>query len=61
MSYSRALSAAELAYVREGHFPREVDDKWFCFVEDDRLRMHDDAAAIELFDQLVSGLAAGWS
>ena len=36
----RLLTAPELANVCEGHLPRDMDDKWFCFVENDRLYLH---------------------
>ena len=36
----RHFSAAEMARIRDGLVPEEMEDKWFIVWDDDRLRFH---------------------
>ncbi len=49
LDYSRLLTAPELANVREGHLPGDMDDKWFCVVEGNQLYLHRSWTGNEMF------------
>jgi hypothetical protein len=50
LDYSRSITRDELHELRKGHRPRgDMDDKWFCFVEDERLFMHRSWTGREVF------------
>lgn len=34
------LSGEDIELIKEGHLPREMEDKWFVYYEDDRLYIH---------------------
>lgn len=36
----RTLTENELARLRHGHLPQEMEDKWFCYCEGDTLFIH---------------------
>ena len=36
----RALDEGELALIRQGHLPQEMEDKWFIYSEGDSLFVH---------------------
>ena len=40
LTFDRRFSAAEMARLREGLLPEEMEDKWFIVWEDERLRFH---------------------
>lgn len=39
-SLEKALTEEELSLIQEGHKPQEMEDKWFMFVEKDKLFIH---------------------
>ena len=40
LSYRRTLSPAEVAALRAGLWPHDMDDRWLVFLRDDALAMH---------------------
>ena len=38
--YKRPISETQMAALRRGHIPREMEDKWFFFMEGDTLYAH---------------------
>lgn len=36
----RHFSKEEIANLRRGHIPDEMEDRWFCYYEDDKLYIH---------------------
>lgn len=36
----RTLTKKDLAYIKEGHRPEEMEDKWFMYCEDHKLFIH---------------------
>jgi len=44
------LSVAEFARVRYGLFPEQMEDKWFVFFEDGRLRFHRSWTGMKIYE-----------
>jgi hypothetical protein len=40
LQLDRTFSQAEFEALRAGHVPFDMDDKWFVFMEDERLHLH---------------------
>jgi hypothetical protein len=57
----RRWSEGEWATIRQGHQPRDMDDRWLAFVEDDRLFLHRSWTGYGVYEaQFVRG-EGGWS
>ena len=49
------FSKSEMARIANGHIPQEMEDKWFVFLEEDRLYFHRSWTGFCIFDlQLVT-------
>ena len=49
LDYSRRVTADQVVTLREGTIPRVMEDKWFSFVEGDRLHLHRSWTGYEFF------------
>lgn len=50
LSVRRVYSAAEYARIARGFIPQQMEDKWFIFLEGDRLYLHRSWTGLALFE-----------
>ena len=50
LSYKRCFSSEEFKNLLEGFTPRDMDDKWFIFFENDHLYFHRSWTGVRVYD-----------
>ncbi|MFG1705653.1 hypothetical protein ACFLIM_20900 [Nonomuraea sp. M3C6] len=56
----RAWTESEWQIIRRGHFPADMDDKWFAFVDHDRLYLHRSWTGDQMFQADFQPCDRGW-
>jgi hypothetical protein len=49
-----SFSLEEFRYIKKGHIPQCMDDRWFIYVEDERIHIHRSWTGIEIYDCLFN-------
>lgn len=40
LEYNRVFTKEQIAFLTKGHIPKDMDDRWFWFYEEDKLYIH---------------------
>lgn len=57
LAIRQSFTPSELATMRDGFIPRDMDDRWFCFAEDDWLYLHRSWSGLCVYQVRLRGAA----
>jgi len=60
LSMNRSFTDGEMSLIRQGVVPREMEDKWFVFFEDDVLHMHRSWTGYCIYRVRFEHTSQGW-
>jgi len=58
---ARIWTDEEMEHIRKGYIPHIMDEKWFIFVEDDRLFAHRSWTGIGIYEAVFAPVDAGYT
>lgn len=61
LAVERHYSPAEMARIRRGFVPREMEDKWFAYVEGDILHLHRSWTGIQIYEVTFVASEGGYA
>jgi hypothetical protein len=53
LSYSRTFTSDEYRQITFGHIPKEMEDKWFIFFENDRIYFHHSSTGLCMYEVVL--------